>query len=108
MNIKRRLPAVEKSIKEIDADKDVRVRILGTVIGYGQSSLILDDGTGNIEVVFEERPSYVNQGQIIRVIARIIPLTEGFECRGEIVQLLDGIDINLYKQSKLIIGKSGV
>lgn len=105
MNMRRRLPAVEKQIHEIKPEKDIRVKILGAVIGYGQNSILLDDGTGKVEIMFSERPSYISQGQIIKVITRILPLTDGFRCQGECVQTLDGLDINLYKESKKIIGK---
>ncbi len=105
MNMRRRLPAIEKQIHEIKPEKDIRVRILGAVIGYGQPSILLDDGTGNVEIMFNHSPSYISQGQIIKVITRILPQSNGFQCRGECIQLVDGLDINLYKESKKIIGK---
>ena len=98
--MRKRKPAVEKKITDIKPDKDIRVRILGTVIGKGNSTLILDDGSSQIEVVFEEDLSNIKQGQLIRIIARILPLTEGFECKGECIQNMDGFDIELYKSAR--------
>jgi hypothetical protein len=104
--IKRRLPAKEKAISDINSDRDVRVRILGTIIGITEESLMVDDGTSRTEVVFDDPRNLdgLKEGQFIRVISRILPLIDGFECRGEVVQKLDGLDIGLYKKAKEIVG----
>ncbi len=99
---KRKLPAVEKSIVEIDPEKDVRVRILGTVIAADESAIIVDDGTGKTEVVFEN-PDLMGPagiGKKVRVIARVLPLLEGFECRGEAVQDLEGFNLELWRKAR--------
>ena len=105
MPVQRRLPATEKSIAEI-TDKDIRVRILGTVIGIGDGSLMIDDATGRVEVAFDDSIDYVKQGQLIRIIARVLPQNSGFECKGECIQTLDGFDIDLYKRAKEIVRSS--
>ncbi len=99
---KRKLPAVEKNIADIDPEKDVRVRILGTVIAADESSIIVDDGTGKTEVVFEnpDLMGPASVGKRVRVVARVLPLLEGFECRGEAVQDLEGFNIELYRRAK--------
>ncbi|MBR9682878.1 MAG: hypothetical protein GOV02_04330 [Candidatus Aenigmarchaeota archaeon] len=97
--MRKRKAAVEKKITDIQPDKDIRVRLLGTIIGMGNSTLMLDDGSSQIEIIFDQDVSNMKQGQLIRVIARILPLTEGFECKGECIQLLDGFDIELYKSA---------
>jgi len=101
-DIRRRLPGIEKTIDSIQPENDVRVRLTGTVIDVGTNSLVLDDGTGKIEVIFEEQPQVI-VGQLARVIARILPLIDGFQCRGEVVQNLDGFDMDLYKRVKDIV-----
>jgi len=100
--IRRRLPALEKRIAEIQPESDVRVRITGTVIDLGPNSVVVDDGSGKLEVYFEEQPK-VRNGQLIRIIARILPLIDGFECKGEVVQTLDGFNLELYKKVKEIM-----
>ena len=100
--IRRRLPAIEKRIADIQPESDVRVRLTGTVIDLGPNSVVLDDGSGKIEVYFEEEPK-VRNGQLIRIIARILPLIDGFECKGEVVQTLDGFNLELYKKVKEIM-----
>ncbi len=101
--IKRRLPSIEKCISDIHPDSDVRVRIMGTIIDMGPNSLVLDDGTGKIEVYFEELPK-VRQGQFVRVITRILPLIDGFECKGEVLQGLDGFNVEMYKKARTMMG----
>ena len=101
--LKRRLPAHERSVKEINPELDVRVRLLGTVIDKSTNSVVLDDGSGRIEVLFEE-PPYVEQGQLVRIVTRVMPLIDGFECKGEAVQVLeDDFDINLYKRTRSMV-----
>lgn len=101
-DIRRRLPGIEKKISSIQPESDIRVRLTGTVIDIGTNSLVLDDGTGKVEIVLEEQPR-VNVGQMARVIARILPLIDGFQCRGEVVQSLDDFDMNLYKKVNDIV-----
>ena len=97
--MRKRKPAIERKITEIQPDKDIRVRLLGTVINSGQNTIMLDDGSSQIEVLFDDDLSDIKQGQLIRIIARILPLVEGFECKGECIQKLDGFDIELYKSA---------
>lgn len=101
LQIKKRLPAIEKSISDVQ-QSDIRVRLLGTVIDLGDSSLILDDGSGRIEVLFDVAP-HVSVGERVRVVARILPLIDGFECRAEAFQKLDGFDIDLYRKAREIV-----
>lgn len=101
----KRLPAVEKIISDINPKSDIRVRITGTVIDAKDNSIIIDDGSGKIEVFFESPSSYVREGQFIRVITRVLPLVNGFECKGEVVQNMENFDLNLYKDAKKIISR---
>jgi len=100
--IRRRLPALEKKISEIHPETDVRVRLLGTVIDSSLNSIVLDDGSGKIEIYFEDQLN-VRNGQLIRVITRILPLIDGFECKGEVIQDLQGFNLDLYKKVKEIV-----
>jgi len=99
--IRRRLPSVEKSIADIQPESDVRVRLTGTIIDTTPTSIVIDDGTGKVEVYFGEEP-IVKQGQSVRIITRILPLIDGFECRGEALQSLEGFNLKLYKKAKEI------
>jgi hypothetical protein len=94
--IPRRLPGAEKAISEITKN-DTRVSILGTVIEKNENIVILDDGSGRAEIKFEE-PVDIEIGQIARVFGRVIPMENGFEIYGEIMQDMSKIDINLYRK----------
>ena len=100
--IRRRLPSTEKMVIDIRPETDVRVKLIGTVIDSSENSLILDDGTGKIEITFDE-PVFINNNQLVKVIARIIPLIDGFECKGEVLQTLDKFDLALYRKARDII-----
>jgi len=91
------LPAKEKSIKEINKS-DVRVRILGTVIDAKDNMIVLDDGTGKVNVIFRENVN-VKDHQTVRIFGRVMPTENGFEIEGEIIQDMSGIDINLYRKT---------
>ena len=99
--MRRRLVAVEKRIGEIQPESDVRVRLTGTVIDVAPNSIVIDDGSGKIDIFFEREP-LVHQGQLVRVITRVLPLIDGFQCRGEAVQTLDDFNIDLYNKAKEI------
>lgn len=100
--IRRRLPSVEKSIADIQPESDVRVRLIGTVIDSTSNSIVIDDGTGKVEVYFGDEHD-IKQGQMVRVITRILPQIDGFECRGEAIQTLNGFDLKLYKKARGIV-----
>lgn len=100
--IRRRLPSVEKSIADILPESDVRVRLIGTVIDNTPNSVVIDDGTGKVEVYFGEETD-VKQGQRVRIITRILPQIDDFECRGEAIQSLEGFNLNLYKKAREIV-----
>lgn len=96
---KRRLAAKEKAIADITKD-DIRVRLFGTVIEKADSCLVIDDGSGKIEITCNAQPESI--GKKVRVIARILPLADGFEARAELIQNMDGFDFDLYKKVREI------
>jgi len=103
MPIQKRLPAKERIIAEINPRNDIRVRITGMVIGKFNNTLVIDDGSKEVEITFNESIGYLNVGQLIRVIARVMPSSDGFQCIGECIQNLDDFDINLYKKAKTLV-----
>lgn len=93
----RRLPAHDKKINEIGKN-DARVRLLGTVIDNKDNVVVLDDGTGKINVVFSD-PVNVKANQTVRVFGRVMPAEEGFEIEGEILQDMGSVDVALYRKT---------
>jgi len=96
--VKRRIPSVERRISEIMAE-DMRVSLIGTVIDKQEDSIILDDGTGKITIGFDN-PVEIETDQMVRVFGRVIPLEQGFELQGEILQDMNRIDIELLKRMR--------
>ncbi|MEM5814581.1 MAG: replication protein RepA [Candidatus Aenigmatarchaeota archaeon] len=103
--VKKRVPSAERRIADISPDKDIRVRLLGTVLDASESTILLDDGTGKAEVQFDssEEIAGLERGQLVRVVARVLPLIDGFALRGEAVQDMSGFDMQLYKRARGII-----
>ena len=92
----RRLPFIGKRISEISKD-DVRVRLFGTIIDKKENMIVMDDGTGKINVSFAE-PVKFETNRMVRVFGRVIPMEEGFEIQGEIIQDMNDVDLDLYKK----------
>jgi hypothetical protein len=104
--IRKRVASAERRISDIAPDKDIRVRILGTVLDASESTILVDDGSGKAEVQFDsdEDVKDLRQGQTVRIIARVLPLIDGFALRGEAVEDMSGFDMQLYKRARDIIG----
>lgn len=102
----KRAPANEKNISEI-TDSDARVRIIGTILDMSDSSILIDDGTGKIEIDFDDpgQIAGLTNGKLVRVVCKVLPLIEGYACKGECVQALDGFDRNLYIKAKEICNR---
>ena len=94
--VQRRLPAVEKMISEIDSSS-VRVRITGTIVDKKGNTIMLDDGTGKIQVSFAE-PVPFDAQKLVRVFGRVVPNGEETEIQGEIIQSMEGIDLEALKK----------
>lgn len=90
------MPAKERKISDIGGD-DTRVSIIGTVVGLNDNMMAVDDGTGKIDVSFEERPR-AKTGQLVRVFGRIIALEGGYELQGEVCQDFANADLGLWRR----------
>ena len=90
------MPAKERKISEIGGE-DTRVSIIGTVVGFTDNTLAVDDGTGKIDVSFEEKPN-VSTGQLVRVFGRTIALEGGYEISGEVCQDFSNADLGLWRK----------
>ena len=92
----KRAPAVYRRIADINPETDIRVRLLGRVIGQADGTLVIDDGTGRADVVAEDMEAAANE--MVRVFARVLPLENGFELRAELIQKMDKLDLGLYNK----------
>ena len=91
----KRLPAVPKAITDINPEKDVRVRILGKIVDRQDGMIMVDDGTTTAQVITD---ATCEINDLVCVFARVLPLEDGYELRGEIVQNKNGMDMNLHKK----------
>lgn len=103
----RRAPAKPKNIEEIDPQRDIRARVVGTVISKEDESVTLDDGTGSVEVFMQEEDiEDIEENEKVRVLGRILPTPDSFEIQAEIVQDLSDVDIETYNRVKKIVNTS--
>jgi len=104
MERKRRLPSVERYIKDI-SEEDFRVRILGMVVDVNKDnySVMLDDGTGRAVVQFVDPELFnsIKGGMPIRVIGKVVP-GEDKIIDAEVVQDMSKLDFGLYNQVRYI------
>ena len=97
----KRFPTVEKKISEITPE-NVRVSIIGTVVDKTNDKLIVDDGTGSIEIFSDENLiKNVENSKVVRVIGRVT--SDGsISINAEIIQDFSKFDIGLYEKIKNI------
>jgi len=96
MSSPQRIPAKERLVTDIKPE-DTRVGIVGTVVDFKGSTVVVDDGTGKAEVSFEEPPA-VRAGQIVRVFGRAMPADAGITIQGEILQDFGDADTESYRK----------
>ncbi len=89
----RRLPAVEKKIADV-SERDIRIRLLGTIIDKQEDFIVLDDGTGKIKIGGQ---TTIKQNQLIRVIGKVVVGENGVEIQSEFIQNMEKLDLELLK-----------
>ncbi|MFB6199973.1 MAG: OB-fold nucleic acid binding domain-containing protein [Candidatus Nanohaloarchaea archaeon] len=103
----RRKAAKPKNVEDIDPQRDIRVRIVGTVLSLEDESITVDDGTGTVEVFMnEESLEEVEEGEKARIMGRVLPTPDGFEIQAEVVQDFSSVDTELYDKVKKIVNTS--
>ncbi|GAB6136224.1 replication protein RepA [Thermococcus prieurii] len=98
MRFRRRKPAVERKIAEIRED-DTRVSLIGRAFKVDKLDYTfwLDDGTGVILVESEENVLPEN-GQVVRVIGRVIRSEESVHIFGEVIQDFSDADLEALEE----------
>ncbi len=93
---RKRSPAVSRSVEDI-SENDGRVSVIGTIVDKTESRVVLDDGTGKLEVSFDlsKDLSKLEEGNLVRVVGR--PREESLE--GEVIQDFQDFDKELYKKA---------
>lgn len=91
---------VPKKISEV-SPKDSRVSIIGNVVAVGENSFVMDDGTGKIEIFCDTQ---VERTKLVRVFCSVAEE----KLKADIVQNVEGLDVNLFKKVKELYNSSGV
>ncbi|AEH24961.1 hypothetical protein [Pyrococcus yayanosii] len=96
VTVRRRRPAVEKKIAEIN-ENDTRVSLIGRVIKVDKLEYMfwLDDGTG--VAVIESEAELPKVGQTVRVIGRVIR-NEEIHIYAEVVQDFSDADLEALEE----------
>lgn len=83
------------------AKTDSHIALVGRVVDFGDNSFVLKDDTGLIEIVSEE---IVEKDNFLRVFC------SNFEGRwkADVIQSLEGLDINLFKKVEELYSRVGV
>lgn len=99
-------PASPVKASEVSAQTE-RVQIVGKVVELDEKRLLLDDGTGTIQVLFEDPSTVENieSGSTVRVFGPPLSSKEGVELHAEIIQRLDKLDLELYREIREEIKK---
>ena len=75
-----------------------KVAVSGTLITKNESSLVIDDGTGQVVILTNEL--FVPSGTYLRVFGRVIPFDEGVQVHADVIQDLSTIDKIAHKKVK--------
>ena len=97
MRAQRYIPKKISEIKETDG----KVSVIGKIQESQLDSFVIEDETGKLELFSEQK---VEAGNLVRVFCS---LAEG-RPKAEIVQSLNGFDINLYHKVEDLYRKVGV
>ncbi|MCS7131652.1 MAG: OB-fold nucleic acid binding domain-containing protein [Hadesarchaea archaeon] len=102
----RKRSAKDRRISEIRIG-DERVRVVGLVIDKKDAELVLDDGSGQIVVAFED-PTIaegISIGSKVRVFGTPFNAGDALELHAEIVQRVNGLDLELYEEVRREVKK---
>ncbi|MFP4116463.1 MAG: hypothetical protein ACLFQ8_01840 [Candidatus Aenigmatarchaeota archaeon] len=94
---RRRAPAIHKKIDSIE-EEDIRVAIIGTLVDRGETKVVVDDGTGSMDVSFDLSKDLgrFEEGNLVRVVGK--PSNGSLD--GEAIQDFEDFDVELYRGAK--------
>ena len=91
---------IPKQISKV-SPTDSRVSLIGKIVNVGENSFILDDDTGRIEILSDTR---VEKNKLVRVFCSVVEE----KLKADIIQDIEGLDVNLFKKVKELYNKAGV
>ncbi len=104
MERKRRLPGVERRVKDL-SEEDFRVRINGIVVDIHKDTYtaMIDDGTGRAVVQFIDPDVFgiLKEGMPVRIIGKVVPGEETM-IDAEIAEDKSKLDLGLYNRVRYV------
>jgi hypothetical protein len=104
MERKKRLPAVEKRIKDL-SEEDFRVRINGVSVDIHRDTYtaMVDDGTGRAIVQFIDPEVFgkLKEGKPVRIIGKVVPGEEAM-IDAELAQDMSKLDVGLFNRARYV------
>jgi len=80
---------------------DNKISLVGKVIDTKDDSFVLEDSSGKIEIVSENK---IEKNKIVRVFCSLV---EG-KLKADVIQSLEGLDLNLFKRVEELYYKANV
>jgi len=99
-----------RKIEEVSPENDFKVKVMGFVVDKKDDTVIIDDGSGKLQV-FVDLPNIIDNvstNQLVKVFGTVMPTDQGFEIKADIVQDLSDLNVKLYKKVNKLYKKMGV
>jgi hypothetical protein len=94
-----KLPALYRKISDVDMERDIRVRLLGSVVEKEDNGFVLSDGISTAKIQLDkELLNGLKENDKIRVFARVLITESGPEFRAELIQDMGLVDMDLYSK----------
>ncbi|MCX8179324.1 MAG: hypothetical protein N3E38_01125 [Candidatus Aenigmarchaeota archaeon] len=99
---------VRKVIGEVNADIDLKIKVMGFVVDKSDVFIVVDDGKNKIKIFVEpEMMEKIDIHQFIAVYGTTIPTEDGFEIKADAIQDLTGLNLQFYKKMNELYKKWG-
>ena len=92
-------PYKETSINNLNKST-IKVAISGLIVNKEESSIAIDDGTGSIPVLITTE---LPLNAFVKVYGMLIPLDQGYELQGHLIQDLTNTNQKLHKKIKALL-----
>jgi hypothetical protein len=102
-DFRRRLPSVPRRVAGIRPD-DVRISVIGTVIDRADDGIVLDDGSGRLDITLPDTKG-IEVKSLVRAFGRVVPVEGGFQLQGELWQDMKGLDLELLRKVEGLEGR---
>ncbi|MFQ5532056.1 MAG: OB-fold nucleic acid binding domain-containing protein [Candidatus Nanoarchaeia archaeon] len=107
-DFKRRAPTVDRLISSVNVEEDRRIALVGKITHIDKSGSIceFEDFSGKTILIVPHISilENVSEGEIYRVTGTILRHENGFELKVEIIQKINNLNMNIYKEYMRVSG----